>query len=159
MFHSNNCVFISRGSGDPGKKKQHICHMQGCGKVYGKTSHLRAHLRWHTGERPFMCTWAAIHLGLRSFKHLKVPSCLPMPLDAGWCAEDHMGTPFGALYRMICSREQTLLGAFWEWSHQILINFAKQVFLASPHFTDEDTEAQRRWNDVVMILEKQWSLD
>ncbi|XP_068827163.1 transcription factor Sp1 isoform X2 [Capricornis sumatraensis] len=47
-----------RGSGDPGKKKQHICHMQGCGKVYGKTSHLRAHLRWHTGERPFMCTWS-----------------------------------------------------------------------------------------------------
>lgn len=46
-----------RGSGDPGKKKQHICHIQGCGKVYGKTSHLRAHLRWHTGERPFMCNW------------------------------------------------------------------------------------------------------
>ncbi|XP_040835485.1 transcription factor Sp1 isoform X2 [Ochotona curzoniae] len=47
-----------RSSGDPGKKKQHICHIQGCGKVYGKTSHLRAHLRWHTGERPFMCTWS-----------------------------------------------------------------------------------------------------
>ncbi|XP_069908399.1 transcription factor Sp1 isoform X8 [Oryctolagus cuniculus] len=47
-----------RASGDPGKKKQHICHIQGCGKVYGKTSHLRAHLRWHTGERPFMCTWS-----------------------------------------------------------------------------------------------------
>uniref|UniRef100_A0A8C5NSF5 Sp1 transcription factor n=1 Tax=Junco hyemalis TaxID=40217 RepID=A0A8C5NSF5_JUNHY len=46
-----------RSSGDPGKKKQHICHVPGCGKVYGKTSHLRAHLRWHTGERPFICTW------------------------------------------------------------------------------------------------------
>ncbi|NXU91836.1 SP1 factor, partial [Xiphorhynchus elegans] len=46
-----------RSPGDPGKKKQHICHIPGCGKVYGKTSHLRAHLRWHTGERPFICTW------------------------------------------------------------------------------------------------------
>ncbi|MEQ2231825.1 hypothetical protein ILYODFUR_004618 [Ilyodon furcidens] len=46
-----------RNSGDPTKKKQHICHIEGCGKVYGKTSHLRAHLRWHTGERPFVCNW------------------------------------------------------------------------------------------------------
>ncbi|CAN9497753.1 unnamed protein product [Ophioblennius macclurei] len=45
-----------RGSG-MGKKKQHICHIVGCGKVYGKTSHLRAHLRWHSGERPFVCSW------------------------------------------------------------------------------------------------------
>ena len=28
------------------KKKQHICHIPGCNKVYGKTSHLRAHLRF-----------------------------------------------------------------------------------------------------------------
>ncbi|KAF5908838.1 transcription factor Sp4 isoform X2, partial [Clarias magur] len=46
-----------RNNNDPSKKKQHVCHMEGCGKVYGKTSHLRAHLRWHTGERPFVCNW------------------------------------------------------------------------------------------------------
>ena len=39
------------------KKKQHVCHYIGCGKVYGNTYHLHAHLRWHTGERPFLCLW------------------------------------------------------------------------------------------------------
>lgn len=49
-----NCVMPDRSSD---RKKQHICHVAGCNKVYGKTSHLRAHLRWHTGERPFVCNW------------------------------------------------------------------------------------------------------
>jgi len=50
-----NC--ISGQQSEPNKPKQHICHIAGCGKVYGKTSHLKAHLRWHAGLRPFVCNW------------------------------------------------------------------------------------------------------
>ncbi|KAI5651614.1 hypothetical protein NE865_00858 [Phthorimaea operculella] len=34
------------------------CPVAECGKLYAKASHVRAHLRRHSGEKPYRCTWA-----------------------------------------------------------------------------------------------------
>nr|AVT42524.1 zinc finger transcription factor Sp5 [Meridionale flava] len=49
-----NCIDAEKTGN---KKILHVCSVEGCEKVYKKTSHLKAHIRSHNGIRPFRCNW------------------------------------------------------------------------------------------------------